>query len=420
MIYLKRWLKNNCLGLKGILLAITIYLITLPLAKLGYNNLALGILILSLFINRKYITFNRNKALYLPIIFYLFLVLSLFWTINSKESTKALSKEITLFIVPIVFLFIPKFSKADVRRVLKNFSYAMSIYSTGILINAAYRYVKTKNIDVFFYHELVTLNVNAIYISAISSIGLLFLIHNNLKKWWDYLAAIILAITIILLSSKNIIVITILLSTLSFIVFKKKQKHAYTLLAITILILAAFSSKILSRFQTEANAFNEEIIFSNGIKNVSITEALYQDQFSNNNYFSGTSLRIYQARLLSEFIQEDHIFWTGYGINASQNKIKDKQIERGYVDYFGTLNFHNQYIQNFAEIGFIGFLLFIVIILNSIYVAIKNKDFNFLCYALLIGSLCITESIFARQRGVAIFIIFYCIYHHQNKKEHTT
>uniref|UniRef100_UPI002FE40535 hypothetical protein n=1 Tax=Empedobacter brevis TaxID=247 RepID=UPI002FE40535 len=105
------------------------------------------------------------------------------------------------------------------------------------------------------------------------------------------------------------------------------------------------------------------------------------------------------------------VFFSGMGINATQEKIRTKQQERGYLEYFGNLNFHNQFLQSHAELGILGLIILLSMLGSSFYIAIKNRDYNFFCFAVLMSSLCITESIFSRNRGVMIFILFYSLYH---------
>ena len=415
MTYLKNWFQNNLKGKNGILFAVILCIITLPISKLGLNNVAFGILILICIANYKQLKFNRNNYLFIPIIYYILLVLSCFWSIDIVQSISALSKEITLILFPLIFLFLPKFSIDEKNKVLKVYSYSMAIYSLFLLLRAFIKFLEIKDINVFFYHELVTLEINAIYISVIFAIGLLFLIRNNLKKWWDYTAALLLFTVIILLSSKNVIVITTILAGLSFVAFRRKIefRNTFILLGILALITFTFGNKIAERFEQEFKDFNENVVLENGVVNVSLRNALYQEDFDKNHYFSGSSFRLYQLRLLNEFIENDNIFWSGYGANAAQGKIKDVQIKRNYQEYFGELNFHNQYAQSFAELGFLGFVLFTAMIVFSISKAIIQKDYNFLVFIILAGSLSLTESLFSRQRGVVFFITFYCLYHHQ-------
>lgn len=414
MIYLNNWFQNNLRGKNGILFALILCIITLPLSKLGLNNIAFILLALTTLINYKQLKFNNNKALYIPIAYYILLGLSCIWSIDIKQSVSALSKEITLLLFPLIFLFLPKFKPSERNKVLRIYSYSMTLYSLFLLLKAFIRYLQTKDINVFFYHELVTLEINAIYISVIFSLALLYILRNNLIKWWDYLAALLLFTVIILLSSKNIIVITIFLAALSFVAFKRKieLKNTVIIIGCITLITVSFGNKIAERFKDELKDIKENVVLENGVVNVSLKNAIYQEKFDKNHYFSGSSFRVYQLRLLYELILQDHIFWTGYGANASQDKVREVQIKRNYQEYFGELNFHNQYAQSFAELGFIGFLIFAILIGFSIYKAIKTKDYNFLVFILLTSSLCITESLFSRQRGVVFFITFYCLYHH--------
>ena len=71
-----------------------------------------------------------------------------------------------------------------------------------------------------------------------------------------------------------------------------------------------------------------------------------------------------------EFLQEENIFWTGFGLNASYKKLEEKGIHynvfqgNNEVEGYQKKNFHNQYIQIFAELGVFGFL---IISTNSIH-----------------------------------------------------
>ena len=73
-------------------------------------------------------------------------------------------------------------------------------------------------------------------------------------------------------------------------------------------------------------------------------------------------------------------------------------------------NFHNQYIQFFAEIGIAGFIIFIIMVFVNLKIAINRKDFVHFSFAILIISLFLTESFLARQRGVIYFTLMYCLF----------
>jgi O-antigen ligase len=114
------------------------------------------------------------------------------------------------------------------------------------------------------------------------------------------------------------------------------------------------------------------------------------------------------------------MFWKGFGLNASLVKIEEKG--KKYDVFLGDektegyqmKNFHNQYIQNFAELGVIGFVLLILILGLNLKNALKSKDFIHIAFAILMISLFLTESFLWRQRGVVFFALFYCLFNHKD------
>jgi O-antigen ligase len=117
-----------------------------------------------------------------------------------------------------------------------------------------------------------------------------------------------------------------------------------------------------------------------------------------------------------ELFQEETVFWKGYGLNASFKKLEEKAIKydvfRGNETQEGyqTKNFHNQYIQNFAELGFFGFLILVIMLLFTLKKTIQSKDFIQIAFAVLMISLFLTESFLWRQRGVMFFTLLYCLF----------
>ena len=186
--------------------------------------------------------------------------------------------------------------------------------------------------------------------------------------------------------------------------------------------MVLLSEKIIDRYLTEINANTSgtsQTIEENkrlGIHVLTIKEAWANKKFTPNDYFSGTAFRVYQIRLFIEFLKEESIFWKGFGYNASFKKLEEKAIkydvyrgddkQKGYQEK----NFHNQYIQNFVELGVFGFIILILMLLVNLKNGIFNKDFMHIAFAVLMISLFLTESFLWRQRGVLFFTILYCLF----------
>jgi hypothetical protein len=206
---------------------------------------------------------------------------------------------------------------------------------------------------------------------------------------------------------------------------KSSQKLRLRNLIVFGLVLGLIVSfgKIKNRFKEEFQSNTEKSISADVISNVpqgvhyiSLKEAWTNETFSPNDYFPGTAFRVYQFRIFTEIISENNDYLLGFGLNASTQKIKEKAVQynlflgdkehEGYQDK----NLHNQYIQNFSDLGIIGFALLLVILLFNIKNAIKNKDFVHFAFAILMISLFLTESFLWRQRGVVFFTLFYCLF----------
>ena len=109
---------------------------------------------------------------------------------------------------------------------------------------------------------------------------------------------------------------------------------------------------------------------------------------------------------------EENVFFQGLGLNASYKMLEEKGLKYNVfqgnetTEGYQKKNFHNQYIQVFSELGFIGFVFLILILFVNLKNALKNKDFTHIVFAILMISLFLTESFLWRQRGVVFFTVF--------------
>ena len=198
---------------------------------------------------------------------------------------------------------------------------------------------------------------------------------------------------------------------------KKLKIGAILLLCATVACLG-YNSKIKERIMEEFSPVEQAPSAITGVAphNVTIHEAWTRDKFDSNDYFNGTAFRVYQIRVFTELLDRDSILFTGYGLNASGSKIEQIGIEHNlaYVEgsemVYNKQNFHNQYIESFADLGIIGLLLVLAMHFFSVKNAIRNKDFVHIAFAILMIALFLTESFLWRQRGVVYFTIFYCLF----------
>ncbi|WNM21066.1 O-antigen ligase family protein [Flavobacterium capsici] len=372
-------------------------------------------------------------VLTLPIVLFLLMTISYTWSIDRESTLNAIPKEITLLVIPLAFAFNKKLDSENQEKIVKYFAYSMILLGFYFLFRAFVRYSISHDIRNFFYHGdnddkfgLIPKLLNAIHVSYFMAIAFFYYFSKTVKTRADYIISIILLGFIFLMSSKNIILIVILL-ILAYTFFFSKIAHKMrlrNLIVFGLIIALLFSyGRIKQRFEIEFQTNTKKSLSANVIEgipltvhNVSIKEAWQNEKFTQNDFFSGTVFRVYQFRIFLEFLKEEPIFWKGFGLNASYPKIKEKAI---YYDlYMGEAgdggyqnkNFHNQYVQNFAELGIFGFIILLLIVALNLKNALKSKDFVHFAFAILTISLFLTETLLWRQRGVVFFTIFYCLF----------
>lgn len=423
--------RNNKIFIPFLFLLVTLVIST------GINNIFLGILVAVSFYYSRNIRNKISLVLLLPIVLFLWMAASYFWSIDVQRTLQAIPKEIALFLIPFVFWLIPSFTKEQKEKLLKYYSYSIALIVVFYLVRALFRFFLTKDTGVFFYHGpdnntdtgLVPRLLNAIHFSVYVAIAFFYFFIKEHKTKSEQLIALLLSVFVILLSSKNIIVIFILLILIHIFFYSKIANRLrlrnLTMLLLLLGLIISFS-KIKERFLVEFTTNSDKGISHNialnkekGINNISIADAWTKEKFHPSDYFPGTAFRVYQFRMFTEFLKEDPIFLKGFGLNASLNKLLAKEKQYNLYPGYGTFNFHNQYIQVFAELGVIGFILLVFILFINLKNAFKNKDFLHIAFAILMLSLFLTESFLWRQRGVVFFTVFYCLFNttHLNNKE---
>lgn len=391
-------------------------LITLPLKYIA-GSLACLLFLLVSFFKAKKTDFYISRILFLPILLYVLMFLSLTWTINSKDTIAGLQKEVLFLLIPLAFSVLPKIKREIITKVLQTYSYAIVGYTIFYLLRAVLKYSISGKTDVFFYHELVTLELNAIYVSVFTSLALFFFLAKKHKSAIDKISFSILAFFVFLLSSKNIILVDLGMIVIYFFFFSNYTKKIKILTVCCILIVSIcsilFIKPVRDRFMIEFDTVLVDNSLNNqneSISNISIKQAWTKDQFELNNFFPGTALRVFQIRIFKEMLQEEPIFFNGFGLDASKDKIRQKVKQYNLHPSYGDFNFHNEYVQIFSELGIFGFLIVVSMLFVSIRKAIINKDFVHIAFSVTMIILFLTESFLSRQRGIIFFIILYCMF----------
>lgn len=409
-----------------------LFFITIPL-PLAFNNIALVLWTIFSVLSLRKKTVYINGYLHIPILLFLWMAGSFFWSIDPDVTAKAILKEIVLLIVPLNFMCYSKEILASKVTIwLKYYSHFMVFYALFFLLRAVLRYALLQESSFFYYHGennvdsgLVPKLLNAIHVSVFIAVAFFWFLHQPKKTKTILIALGILFLFLVLLSSKNILLITVLLTLFYIFYFSKtanKMRLRNSIIFVIIILTTLFYGRIKQRFDVEFQSNTNKSLSHDvinqapqGVHFVSIYEAWNNKRFTPNDYFPGTAFRVYQIRIFLELIKEEPVFFTGFGLNASFKKLEEKAIAynlyqgTGKEDGYQNKNFHNQYVQNFAELGLIGFVLLLSLLGIMLCKSIGKENFLQLSFTILMISVFFTESFLWRQRGVAFFTFIFCL-----------
>lgn len=386
---------------------LTSYLLALILSSLmfGYalSSIALGIFVGYSIIKGLYLagSFKMDYKLLFPILFFVFFSLTYFWSIDKDLTLKGIGRMMALFLVPLAFSFISKINKKELDFILDVFTKTNVCVGVFFIITSLLRYLNSGLISEFYYHNLVSdLDLSAIFVSAFYILSFFYLLIRKQKKLFDKISLVFLFILIVLLSSK-IITFCLILGILIYVirVFKPKMVNLYKIIIVLTLGFGIFvlsSKEIILRVKEETKT--------------NIYEILNKEQFNQIYPWTGTSIRLLQLRILKEQIEQEHIFWKGFGLFASRVDLIKQHKRLNTYEGFHNYNYHNMYAQTLSESGIIGFIILLVLLITNFINAIRSKSFLFLMFNILIILWFLTESVLWVQRGLFFFVIFYCLF----------
>lgn len=430
--------KIDFYKVQEILLLLLTFSVFLPILV---SNLIAIVFLFFLFLEKgKKIKINLFSSLFF--VFFLLIASSFFWSINPSVTLHSIPRNLFYILIPI-FFFNKNFNdKLNFDFVLKNYALGCAFFSLLFIVRGVFRSVFNGNLSYLFFHGsykddfgLVPKELNAVHVSVYISVAFFYFLTKKEKSKYDNLAMVLLILFLTMLFSTNIIFTTLLLSLIYFF-FYSKQANKMRLRNVIILLFVLTSTFFYHKTKTFIeiefkNSTNRGIghnvieTVPNESHKVTLYEAWNEKKFNQNDFFPGMAFRVYQARLFKDFLFEDDIFWQGYGFNASQIKIEEKGKQMNVFlgnessEGYHKKNFHNQYLQTFAELGIFGFLILISILVLSLVQSIKTKYFVHIAFTILMISLFLTESFLMRQRGVVFFTLF-CSFFMSLEKEKIT
>ena len=344
---------------------------------------------------------NLKKVFVVSILFFIYTI-SLIYCFDVKTGSDYIIRLSPLLIIPFCYSLIPDYFQNKFKTIFyKAFILSASLY---VLLVFIYMYSigffsgeKDLNVSYsFIINCFWGINEHPIYISIILSIAMLILLEINFQsKKIKYFLFTVLLIGLLLMARKAVIISFFLVSFFLVILRKTKRERFFLILfMIGMFLLSIFIPAIRLRY---LELYNYQFVYNEN-SSTGIRQILWENAIS----------------LIKE------AFFTGYSVGDVQAVIANQLYNEGYLQLAeNNLNMHNQYIQTFLTVGFVGFAIYLISLFYLIRGLILSK--NQLGIALITFFLLnfITESILYRQNGIILFSLFSSIIYinHEAKKK---
>ena len=354
--------------------------------------------------------FIKNPAAIAFVLLYLLHLLSIFYTENSSEGWNDLRLKISFLLLPFFMLTVQFIYKEQRLVIIKLFAVLMMLMALTDLTHAYLQYLVSGNQETFYYIHLPYLLASKVhyvawYYSFAIFVSIDHLMSSNSNRALWFLGLLILLFSLILLSSRAFILAFIVVFILSFLKWFKTVK-ASSLMWAKILSIAALFIFFLVFLPSTNLRLNDTF--------VELQKMFGYDTPKQ------TNPRVFIWSYGADVVAKNPIFGLGVGDAKGELSLALESCDAMFWDGEQNVpiqkknyNFHNQFMQTWAEVGIFGFLLLLFIMIHPFM--LKNSHPLFLIFIGLTFIGCLTESMFERQAGVVLFAFMYPLLSGLNK-----
>ncbi len=362
----------------------------------------------SFFILRKPSDRRALLPLFALMAYYFCTALWVFPSQNREAAYFALEVKFSLLLFPALWLFLPEVTARLRLNVLLALVWGCVFFVIAGVIRASVIYYQTGDSGAFFYNRLSWF-FHPTYLATYDAFALVVLGRMHVKKvfalsknWLHHLIVALLIIHTALLESKaGYLCILIALGLVSFL-FLRRSKYVKAgvyfvsgaaILVATILVAPSARNRISEAVNT-GDAI-EKVMEEGGSKNISSAE--------------GSSVgRLVAWKASLELIAKRPL-GVGTGDVTDELVILYQRDEQAYAAR-KQLNPHNQFLQAGVSFGITGIVVLLLIFFSAFKLALRNRDFIFTSFLILMAFSMLFESFFEVQSGVVFFAFFYSFF----------
>ena len=354
---------------------------------------------------KKQFGFRMNIVTAAFMIFYLFFLIGVCFTNDFANAMKVLEYRLSFIIIPILFVFRPRF-KIDLAYPILGLALGIVFISIVGFTKAFGVFQLTQNALTSFTSSNICVDHPTYYaaFTTVALAGVWFLYKKNFPGFTllKIIPFLLFAVVMILLSY-SMSAILFLFVVAAFLLFKWIYKKFNKIAAVAMLVVTPVGVFIVI---TNTPALKDE--FNNS------TVAL-QEYTTNPMEFiqgqgevpTGDKVRLIMWAVTSRECLA-HPLGVGTGNvdeNLSQALLQVNQVEMSTKTQTNEIRYnpHNQFLQTALELGFLGLTIFLFILVKSAQWGIRSRNGLLVLVVSCLSFNCLFESMLQRQTGIVFF-----------------
>ncbi len=366
----------------------------MPFSNIGISTFLVYFIIM-LFVNGIQLPKRKYLLLLFPLLYFVVVLVSTLIYGTDKSIGFEIEQKSSFLLIPLLFSLQKDEDKISLKQLMSGFVVASTI-SVFVLF---FIHIFRSGIAHIPKYKDFSLYLHPGYFSMYLTFGVFFL----LKYWkrWNVKSIILLAgIVIVHLagiyfadSKAGILIFFVLM----FFLIVKRMSHynRWLSVALSVVVIAVFISLF---------SFNSRFVI---MKNVLVN---YNDYIEHPEFYvESTAERIQVWYSAYHLIPEK--FWLGYGNGRSGEALMSKYQEYGFAKSVeNKLNAHNQYLEVWLQLGVVGLLLLLFLLIIPLFKIQKNKQSLYFAFLMLIALNFLFESMLQTQAGIVFFSFFWCAF----------
>jgi O-antigen ligase len=348
-----------------------------------------------------YTSFSKGESrnyylLFLPVMLYGIYLGAVAHVEDSASGTNLLLRKIHLILLPLsVIAGRQKISQRLTDIIFFIFLVACLLATVICIIAAIFRALTLNlphhagGLSHFFSHMLAApLNMSAVYLSMYCNFALLITLSSSLFKRPVFKATVavyLFIFTFLCLSIAGVVGACIII-LLWLLVTKQNKNFFYALAIVSATVIAVGTSK-------------PALI-------ADVFKFRYTDENGRLSGHTGDRLKIWSASLNT--ILNGPLL--GYGTSAGQYALEQTYSNVGLLQEKNDhLNSHNQFLSTALDLGLLGVIVLIAMLMLPLVYAIRKKSAIAAGFSLIILIFFCVESMLLRQKGIVFFSFFYSV-----------